>query len=61
MLGRMNAAQQAQRSVAVGSMHDMTALVAEGTCFRTPQGRRRLLAQQLIERLRSTFLYQMGR
>jgi hypothetical protein len=57
----MNTAQQAQRSVAVGSMHDMTALVAEGTCFRTPQGRRRLLAQQLIERLRSTFLYQMGR
>ena len=61
MLGRMNTAQQAQRSVAVGSMNDMTALVAEGTCSRTPQGRRRLLAQQLIERLRSTFLYQMGR
>ena len=27
MLGRMNTAQQAQRSVAVGSMPDITALV----------------------------------
>jgi hypothetical protein len=39
MLGRMNTAQQAQRSVAVDSMHDMTALLAEVTPARTPQGR----------------------
>jgi hypothetical protein len=33
MLGRMNTAQQAQRNVAVGSMHDMTALVEN--CYIT--------------------------
>ncbi|TSA05935.1 MAG: hypothetical protein D4R79_20370 [Comamonadaceae bacterium] len=35
----MNTAQQAQRGVAVGSMHDMTALLAGSTSCRTPQGR----------------------
>ena len=39
MLGRMNTAQQAQRSVAVGSMHDMTALLAGSTACRAPKGR----------------------
>jgi hypothetical protein len=35
----MNTAQQAQRSVAVGSMHDMTALLADVTSCRAPQVR----------------------
>ena len=55
MLGRMNTAQQAQRRVAVGSMHDMTALHGGGTPYRAPQGRQAPApSRRLTEPLRST-------
>ena len=43
MLGRMNTAQLAQRSVAVGSMHDMTAMLE----VTLPIARRRMVVSCL--------------